>query len=57
MIIGRHSKKNRKILKIPQRNQKYLAINSTTLIKIAIESVIFPNKLPTSTIMKTKVTL
>ena len=51
-IIGRHSEKIEKFYKFSKKNQKYPAINPTTLIIITIKSVIFSNKLSTSVIMK-----
>ena len=46
-ILGGYSKKIEKSEKFSQKN---LDINPTTLIIIVIGSVIFPNKLPTSSI-------
>jgi hypothetical protein len=50
-ILGGQPKKLEKSLKF-SKNQKHPAINSTSLIIIAIGSVISLYKLPTSAIMK-----
>ena len=51
-ILGEYSKKTERNPRNLHKYQKHLAIDPTTIIIIVIGSVIFHNKLPTSTIMK-----